>query len=560
MIAHTRSAGHQPPAWSGCIEPVFPCGSAADAALPAHPALIEAAQRIGVFYVRYWASEPELVVPGRARAPPIAQADAGAKDAALAHTQSSETRRMSSRVCTLAWNAERTLQSMLVTIGLEAGREYEDPRGSIAIRLSDGNARVADPVRPEDAASKHARLQRAVDRADQNVRLYAERHFAELRRAMNLIEEYCSDPQRYIDKRTKERAAKQTLAASDPSLSDLMLSGTDQQHDESAETGAIADAIRSAAAGLTSSATYENFAYAVWVGAFSHLADDRLWRLNQRQTARALADANDGSQSRTGRTLAAAQSLGWGWSYQVGMDADRFPFVGLSAAQMDLSTQFGRDKMLLELARLRSSDYDSLDGMAPDVRRARNAEPSSVWAQNAGDIQRLAFSVFLNPDVHEWRLDRVSTAPANPNAAKRREAYEFVVGTPTSMPEGSDVAFSRDMLVIHSAEQTEAHKNLMTESDIRRAQAAERVEVQGRVRIHAAVAGIVGATLARAMLGDAAPELREFQDASGSALSGADLAELQRVVDRIDAAVGSSGGPAALRFNELCAIIEPLLP
>jgi hypothetical protein len=175
------------------ICPVFPCGGAPQWPLPEHPSLLDvrigAARRspkdvlFGVD-VCFWASEPEL---GNVASQPDTHTPTYANEAANKHLQGTYERKLASRVSTLAWNAERILQSLLLLAG---GGVVDDTTAYAQLVLSDGDARVAVPVRAEPDDVIKARLEYELKEAKSVAQRDANWHFAELRRAMRAIEAY----------------------------------------------------------------------------------------------------------------------------------------------------------------------------------------------------------------------------------------------------------------------------------------------------------------------------------------------------------------------------------
>lgn len=171
------------------ICPVFPCGGTPQRPLPMHPAILDARIRdasVNAIDVCFWASEPEL---GNAVGPNGTSVPNRANGAAKQHTLGTEERKLASRVSTLAWNAERTLQALLLLAG-----EGSNSTLTTSLVLSDGDARVAMPVRGESDDEIQARLGRELEEARYVAERDANWHFAELRRTMNIIESHITDP------------------------------------------------------------------------------------------------------------------------------------------------------------------------------------------------------------------------------------------------------------------------------------------------------------------------------------------------------------------------------
>jgi len=176
------------------ICPVFPCGGAPQRPLPAHPSLLDV--RIGgarrsatdVLFgvdVCFWASEPEL---SRTVDQSSSSAPTRANEAAKQHVQGAYERKLASRVSTLAWNAERILQSLLLLVG--GGVVDDDAALYAQLVLSDGDARVSVPVRAESDDIVQAKLERELAEANRVAERDANWHFAELCRTMDMIESY----------------------------------------------------------------------------------------------------------------------------------------------------------------------------------------------------------------------------------------------------------------------------------------------------------------------------------------------------------------------------------
>ena len=199
------------------ICPVFPCGGAPQRPLPAHPSLLDvrigAARRSAMdalfgVDVCFWASEPELsraIDQSSMNAP---TAPTRANEAAKQHLQGSYERKLASRVSTLAWNAERILQSLLLLAG--GGVVDDDAALYAQLVLSDGDARVSVPVRAEPDDVIKARLDRELEEANRIAERDANWHFAELRRTMDMIESYLNGVE-FINNDTELTPEEQVL-------------------------------------------------------------------------------------------------------------------------------------------------------------------------------------------------------------------------------------------------------------------------------------------------------------------------------------------------------------
>lgn len=217
------------------ICPVFPCGGAPQRPLPAHPSLLDvrigAARRspkdvlFGVD-VCFWASEPEL---SRRVDQSSSSAPARANEAANQHLQGAYERKLASRVSTLAWNAERILQSLLLLAG--GGVVDDDAALYAQLVLSDGDARVSVPVRAESDDIVQAKLERELEEANRVAERDANWHFAELRRTMDMIESYLNGEEfiKYAELTPEERVLHQTpfigLAVADVDMAQATLTG-----------------------------------------------------------------------------------------------------------------------------------------------------------------------------------------------------------------------------------------------------------------------------------------------------------------------------------------------
>jgi hypothetical protein len=172
------------------IFPIFPCeANDASRPQPAHPALIDAyVLGSGFVDVCFWASEPELT-----NAPTATDDDEKialfAHDAATRHVQQEDARKLSSRVSTLAWNAERFLQALLLLTDPTL-----DATPVVQLMLSNGDARIAVPERGETEEALKARLDKELEDATAIARRDANWHLAELRRTMDLVEGYLRNP------------------------------------------------------------------------------------------------------------------------------------------------------------------------------------------------------------------------------------------------------------------------------------------------------------------------------------------------------------------------------
>jgi len=213
------------------ICPVFPCGGTTQRPLPMHPAVLEARIRdasTNAVDVCFWASEPEL---GSAIDANGASAPNRANRAAKEHALGVKERRLASRVSTLAWNAERTLQALLLLAGEGSNSTLES-----SLVLSDGDARIATPVRNESDDEIQAKLERELEEARYTAEQDANWHFAELRRTMNIIESYITTstlapPAPPAPPAPATTVPATTLAMSDTDLARNIISGDDASED-----------------------------------------------------------------------------------------------------------------------------------------------------------------------------------------------------------------------------------------------------------------------------------------------------------------------------------------
>ena len=565
--------------WIGQISPVFPC-DATGVVTPAHPALLEVHAvpnaTTSPQEMRFWAAEPELEPPPP---PPltgwaamVAPTYATPRDAAADHLQDDDTRRLSSRICCMAWNAERTMQAMLTLVGIGAGAAggggAADSRGAVVLAIGDGDSRVASPDRVESAQRRRQRLQDQLGREEADVRVYADRHFSELRHAMNQIDAAAINWNAFRQRRAQLRAAYdasggittgQAVPAAGPSdVAQQLVAGDENAADaarDEADTGVliatvVAGAAAAGAAGGASLRLYEHL--------MAKMAAEEIWA--SRATTGVTTDEAGAS--------AATAALSFAQLFGNMSSSRRLPFVDMTPAQSDKNTDIGRKFLVTELMRLRDLETTSVEQLVP-----AKADAWRDWAKNAKQIHDWAFDVYLDDTIYKWELpiprsssEGVSNPRSDPDPnqfGSRKEYYEFVVGTPTTQPEGSDVLHVLHLTTIHGYEYEQARSALVTFNADRATEAATKIEMRRKVFKHTAASAAVGLALARAVLGNAAPRIQAVERRGRTPLTPAertDLVTLFTALEKAVAAPPGGGGPTALRLSELCAITQAVLP
>jgi len=550
--------------WSGRISPIYQCDSSADP--PEHPVLLEvhsdpSKTSPDQFDVSYWAAAPEIAPTQK----PL-QAYTTALDAAKAHVQTDATRRLASRTDTMAWNAERTMQSMLTLVGLEAddsdGNGSTDPRGAITLCLGDGDTLVGGFDRKEPLAQKQARLEQQRAQQEGDARLYAERHFAELRRAMELVDRAAANFGAFQDVRKRVRVATGSpfvgeeggeqgalrVAAND--VTRHVLAG-DESVRANIETG-VAPAL------LAASVSY------IVQSAAAGIALAAAARFHDHATARAAAEAIMGSKETTGVTATQAQGVADPYSFPNPFGA-RPPFVGMTAEQQNKSTEEGRLFLVKELNRLRDPSTPTLSDLMPMA----NA-PWRVWAAHMAEIHKWAIEVYLDDKIYKWSLpipEASTEGVPNPSAEKRKEYFDYVIGTGQSEPEGSDLEFVRNLAIVHYSEFKKVEAAIQTLDADRAVEEAQQKAARQQALQHTVIATAVGMALARATLGSGAPSIRAVvlydRGNAPRALETEEQAVLNTSLQTALKAVAprsNNRAPTALRFSELCTIMQQVLP
>ena len=550
--------------WSGRISPIYQCDSSVD--LPKHPALLEvhpfsSKTTPDQFDVSYWASAPEIATTQQ-----LPKTYATAVDAAKAHVQTDATRQLSSRTYTMAWNAERAMQSMLILVGLEAedrdGNGSTDSRGSITLCLGNGVTLVGVVDRAEPLEERKARLEKQRVQQESDARLYAERHYAELRRTMELVDRAAVNFDAFKELRDRVRAAtgaplvdnEDMQGAPRGAASDVtrhMIPG-DETADASLETG-VAPGLFAAAASVST---------LPWAAAGIALAAAA--RARDHVVARAAAEAIMGSKETTGVTAEEAQYIP---DPSVStLFNTRPPFVGMTAEQQDRTTEEGRMFLVKELNRLRDPSTPTLSDLMPMAK-----VPWRAWAEHMAEVHKWAIEVYLDDKIYKWSLpipEASEDGVPNPSAEKRKEYFAYVVGTEQSEPEGSDLDFVRNLGIVHYSELKGVEAAILNLDADRAAEESLQKDSRKQAMQHTVVATAVGVALARAALGSGAPSIRSIvvyddqnvpralQEEEQEALS----ASLKTALDAVAPKSDADAAPTALRFSELCTIMQQVLP
>ena len=246
-----------------------------------------------------------------------------------------------------------------------------------------------------------------------------------------------------------------------------------------------------------------------------------------------------------------------------------------------------RKTYLAELAQLRNPNISTVKELRKeDCPTGENVpEAWELWQENAEDIERRCLLTFLNDDYLAMNLS--SAAPyfdpdkqftSNPNTARRKdvkkkivEAYEIsdAGAEYTGLEVNAELWYYRSLLAINAGKYDDSKKALKAhEEDVKREQEV-RAAMQRHVRMHAVAAAVVGAALARGVLGDGAPKLTSLLgpvsvDALDTNERNVVLETLQKMHTRFQSPANATSAdnvtrPTALRLGELCAIIQSLL-
>jgi len=471
------------------ICPVFPCGDTSLRPLPAHPSLLEAHLRnvaTNAIDVCFWASEPEL---GNVLEAGTAPTPNRASEAAKRHVLGMQERKLASRVCTLAWNAERILQSLLLLVG-----EFDDTQLVTSLILGDGDARIAVPRRGESDEDMRVRLERELEDARYTAERDANWHFAELRRTMNIIESYIETstqapppaapppaapapaapapaaPAPAPDATATDDSAATNLAVSDQmDLSNDNVAGTIvsngfHRSDMDQTTGVSAAAVQFAAYGMGYAwSTLQDWnpelftvqaligvggtavaAAAAWKGKKVIGRARKRYKVYNEAQAHA-AKLRSPEYDKTAASKSTTVSKGCDLPFLRYDSDDRWqrladPNLSIDQKRELLNTTVDEDgnprfadSLRSELERLRNTKYVFIE----DLVNGKNCPPTSeipwqAWAETSSIIVERALYIFLDDEITQWKLapgeeaQAGSLAVSNPASKTRRDAYETV--------------------------------------------------------------------------------------------------------------------------------------
>ena len=581
------------PSTAARIWPTFPCdGSVLNTAhpdpgkLPAHPSIIEVdATDLYSKDVRFWASEPELGWS------PRAEVFKNANAAARAHVQTEMERKLASRVSTLAWNAERTMQCLLVLVGQQAGA---------SLVLGNGDARVAVPGSTESASARKARLERELEEARYDAESCANLHFAELRLLMSRIEAYIEDPDRFVlEPQDVAAAAAPTAApAAAPASTNVSLESLDAtQHVVQAEDAAnsmqrreeldtqvslkgATTAAAGAAGAITTVLPLLRFGYDVLIWLNPANAALNLKLIASIVGASVLNVLSNLYEKRRA-TVARAKEL-YGSTSTTGLPAVKASSTDCELPLARSTSVYGDPKTYVEeLVQLRNPAISTV----AELRREdcpEAPEAWELWRQHAESIERLALTAFLDEDVLEMRLK--SKAPffdpdanfvPNPSSERRAEVYKKLTEALAIADRSSeyDVAqinagltYYRSLLDLSAGRYYKRKQALEAHEREVATQLQARAAAQRHVRVHTVAAAAIGAALARGVLGDGAPKLVGLLGPESADQLGEDEREAMKVALEAmratfagPASGKKTGRPTALRLGELCAITQSVL-
>ena len=457
------------------ICPVFPCGGAPQRPLPEHPSLLDV--RIGgarrspkdaLFGVDvcFWASEPEL---GNVASQTGTNAPPRANEAAKKHLQGVYERKLASRVSTLAWNAERVLQSLLLLAG--GGIVDDDAALYAQLVLSDGDARVAVPVRAEPDDVIKARLENELEEAKSVAQRDANWHFAELRRAMRAIETYIETSVAAAPPTLRRSTSASNLRPSDgappplrraSSVATAMVDNADLAQHTIPGDAVSGDLAHAAAAGSATGMTplqaqvaaqaavqawrglqylapaiftLTNLGYAAgalgtpvllykgYGSATRYLqrvsvateAEERQLDLRMYLAAATSSDDTKASKGCELPFLRYATGIWNDWTRADSLDAKRtFLKRGVNNGKTFA------DGLKQELQRLRDPNIGYIEGLINEENcpAVGTWEPWELWVLHGNTIAKRAFDVFLDADVSKWSLNPTE------EAQKKEEAYD----------------------------------------------------------------------------------------------------------------------------------------
>tara|TARA_B100000787_G_scaffold168890_1_gene158625 strand:- start:5632 stop:7689 length:2058 start_codon:yes stop_codon:yes gene_type:complete len=506
------------------IVPTFPCNSDGYNERVRHPSVLEVTVGPTVRRIDFWASEPELV-PSQLSNATKTSVYADAKNAAVAHKQDEASRQLASRVSTLAWNAERVMQALLLAASLGKGTN------GATLVIGDGVPRTV--LRKRETATAEAQRQRLlidIQKKQGDVKFYAERHYRELRETFDKVERLMKNPRAYLlanglimDTGAGNSASTSVSAvAVGGSLSYVRIGQTRDSERAEVATGVL---FEDALAWLRDALPNVN----PLGGDFAIDPDLERAHAAAREAARRDTRFTDPVPP-----PATPSDFG-----------SQFVSVKLPFADRESDAVLTKDEELKNLKRLRNRTNTTLDALnVPD-----KADVWKPWAVQCERIQYRAEEAFLNE-------------PEDANLVKEHEkALAFIKST----KRGSDVDYLRDILLAHVATWEGLEKDL-EELDVAIARRADEAVAEARrVHAHMVAAALVGGALARGVLGSAdTPALSRIRMASyPTQVIPEDVRRvLSAVVENVRLDLQNTAGhrASALRLSELCAITQQRLP
>jgi hypothetical protein len=548
--------------------------------LPAHPAIIKVdVADLSTINLRFWASEPELEWS------PEVATFTNANAAAKAHVQTEMERKLSSRVSTLAWNAERTMQCLLALSGQEG----------VSLMLSNGDARVAVRRPSESASARQARLVREVEEARYDAESNANLHFAELRLMMTRIEAYIENPAQFVFQAEDDAAPAAAPAAASTQgapldatdLAQVVLPGDEaglQTHDELDTQVSLPSPSTLLKVNAGIAAAQYGYAFLYWLNPAAAAtvsaalagitgAGTAAYYANKFRKRRATvnqARARYGSKSTSGlRAVKASRA-----------DCE----LPLARSTTDYNDENIPKAYVQELAQLRNPAISTVAELRRTDCPPDEPEAWELWRTNAELIEQRALLTFLSDDF--LALNLKSKAPyfepddkfaSNPSSKRRKDVYQKIIDAYAIFDKDAEydgrqinagLEYYRSLINL-SAERYYARRDaLAAHAQEVATEEARRATAQRHVRMHTVAAAVVGAALARGALGAGAPKLAGvLGPLSMDALDDDERAEVEKTLKALSAKLEgpvaatqtTAGRPTALRLGELCAITQSVL-
>lgn len=501
------------------IVPTLPCDDDSYNARVRHPSVLEVTTRSAEVQIDFWASEPELLL---SRPPQVTRVGTygNAKDAAMAHTQDEVSRQLSSRVSTLAWNAERVMQALLLAASLGKGGN------GVTLVIGDGAPRtVLRQRKTRTAEAQRKRILLDIEKTQGDVEFYANRHYRELRETFDKVERLLLDPRAYLlanglitDAAPSDGSTSTTSATVvGGSLSATFVGQTPDYERAEVATGGLAG---EALAWLQNALPSVN----PFGGNFALDQDS----LDQHAAARLEAQQRQGARAAQPGTSTGSDFGSQFTNYALPF-ADRASGAALTDDQQRNDLKALRDPKKYTLALSATAKNDVW----------------KTWALQCERIQERAEKAFLGDS----------------GPTLQRQAIAFIKSTKG----GSEVDYLRDILIGHVSNWQTLNRTLtdLDASIQRRKDAAE--EALQYVHAHIIVAALVGGALARSVLGSAdTPTLARIRMASDLVAELPDdvRSVLDTMIQTVQTDVENATGQraSALRFSELCAITQQALP